>query len=99
MDITVESPKVVIRFTVNGEFSDALNLSQEEFAALKPGELEELQTVRYNSWKQSISQVSKIVGPEPTVEELQAQLEAVAVEQAGLEQQLQSVLAKTKGLA
>lgn len=51
------------------EFTDALYFTEEEYANLKPSELEDLKDTRFNSWKNMVDNPPEPV--EPTKEQLQ----------------------------
>ena len=85
IEITTNSPVIRIEFAVvegDNVFCDALNLTQAEYDALKPGELEERQAVRFANWKQNVAVASVRV---PTTEEIEAQIAQLDEQKAELE--------------
>ena len=55
MDIISEQPTIHIKFTI-GDYSDALNLTQEEYvSAISFGTLEAMKMSRYNKWVESVA--------------------------------------------
>lgn len=72
--ITIQDPVVQVRFTSDEGYSDAINLSLEDHAALKDGDLLGIAAQRVADWKSFVTEQSMKVSPEPTDEEIQAQL-------------------------
>jgi hypothetical protein len=50
------------------EYNDALYFSQEEYAALTEGQIEEMKQTRFNNWLSIIQ--NPIITPEPTEEQV-----------------------------
>lgn len=67
-----DSVVVQIRFsalTKYGNFSDALTLSQEEYAVKTPQEIEDMKQARVDAWVSLIDNTKANPSPEPTKEE------------------------------
>lgn len=83
MDIKSEE-RVQIRFTVNGEFTDALYFTPAEREALTPEGLDQLKADRYNAWKAVVAAPAR----PPSEEDLAAALEAKVQEKERLDAEL-----------
>lgn len=74
---------IQVRFseqTEIGEFNDALYFTEEEFAGLKPEDIEIAAKSRVANWTEAVAAASKVVAVEPTVEELEAEVAQVQME-------------------
>lgn len=101
MEITLLPSIVQIRFTVvdtdGVPYTDAVNLTMDEHANLKPGDIEAIAQQRHADWKAFVFEQSNKPTPEPTKEDLQAQLAEIQINEEQLaivKQELQQKLAE-----
>jgi hypothetical protein len=72
MNITSEAI-IGRKFTINGEYTDAIYKTQEQWNATTPEQFEAECTARYDNWKAIVNTPA----PEPTEEEKAAQVESL----------------------
>lgn len=81
--------KIQVLFTITQDgntLTDALYFTQEQFDALTSEELDQMKQDRFDRWVANIIAASNSPAPEPTEEELQAELQAIQEQKAVLEQ-------------
>jgi len=84
--------------TKHGEYNDALYFSPEEFEKLETPNLEQQMQERADAWAAAVEEASKQIPPEPTREEMEAEIarldESLARMTAEREEKLAALSAK-----
>jgi hypothetical protein len=79
--------RVQVRFTVNGEFTDAFYFTAEERAALTDDQLDAMKAERYNAWK-AIVTAPPAIPVAPTEEQVLAEIVALEEQRATVDAEL-----------